>query len=402
MKASLNLLLGACLVTAVSAQPSGIQEVFGFPCSSSGPGAVCPEGSAPDALIHASDGNIYGVSRGPNVYAGTGGTIFRLTTAGQLTVLYTFPLNTTTRFYDNGRAPVSIAEGSDGMLYGAASVGGTTSASSGTLWRIHKDGTGFQVLIRYSTNSTTGSFPNRIIAASDGNLYGTTGYGGSFSATVCQGLGCGVVFRLTTGGVYTALHAFNGTTDSRYPVGIIQASDGNFYGGAGDIGYGTLFRISPSGVFSTIYSFLSNTYPLAAVMQASNGLLYGFSHVVSAPTVEFFSATLSGSVQNLQWITLPLYKQYGVSQLLQASDGNLWTSTAEGGPSNWGTVFAISPGGTVVHTLGFTGTNGAFATGGLIQTPDGTLWGTATEKGTTSTGATAYGVIYKVTGLPAK
>ena len=402
MKTILNLLLGVFLATAVNGQPSSIHEVFGFPCSGSAPGSVCPEGAAPDGLIQASDGNIYGVSEGQNVYAGNGGTIFKITASGQLTVLYTFPRNTTTGFYDNGRSPVSIAEGSDGLLYGAASVGGTTSASSGTLWRIHKDGAGFQVLQRFSTNSTTGSFPNNIVAASDGNLYGTTGYGGSFSATVCQGLGCGVVFRLTVSGVYTPLHAFNGIADSQYPTGIIQASDGNFYGAAGYIGYGRLFRITPSGVFATIYNFPANTYPLAPVTQASNGLLYGFSHVVSAPAIEFFSSTLSGSVQNIQQIALPLYKQYGVGKLLQATDGNLWTSTAEGGPSNWGTVFSISPGGTILDTLDFTGANGGFAAGGLIQSMDGTLWGTTTERGTTSTGALAYGVIYTISGLPPK
>jgi uncharacterized repeat protein (TIGR03803 family) len=401
MKTILNLLLGACLAMAAYAQPSSIHDVFTFPCNTSGPGANCPEGAKPDGIIQASDGNFYGVSEGPLVYGGNGGTIFKITASGQLTVLHTFTANHTTGFYDNGQAPVTIVEGSDGLLYGAASIGGTTSASSGTLWKIHKDGTGFQVLQRYCTSCTTGSFPNYIMSASDGNLYGTTGYGGSFTATVCQGLGCGVVFRLTTGGAYTVLHTFNGTTDSYLPDGITQASDGNFYGATSNEGTGAIFRVTSSGAFTILHTFPTSTYSLAPLTQASNGLLYGFSHLVSAGTIEFFSCSLTGSFQNINQITQPLFKQFGVGKLLQATDGNLWTSTAYGGASNFGRVFSITPSGTILDSISFSGTNGGFATGGLIQATEGTLWGTTTQRGTVSSGV-AEGVVFTVSGLPPK
>jgi uncharacterized repeat protein (TIGR03803 family) len=214
-------------------------------------------------------------------------------------------------------------------------------------------------------------------------------------------LGCGVVFRLTTGGAYTVLHAFNGTTDTYNPDGITQASDGNFYGATSNEGTGAIFRITSSGAFTILHTFPTSTYSLAPLTQASNGLLYGFSHLVSAGTIEFFSCSLTGSFQNINQITQPLFKQFGVGKLLQATDGNLWTSTAYGGTSNFGRVFSITLSGTILDSINFSGTNGGFATGGLIQATDGTLWGTTTQRGTVSSGV-AEGVIFTVSGLPPK
>lgn len=393
-----SLLMISIGSTAVHAQT--LQQLLAFNCSSG-----CPDGRSPDALILASDGNLYGVAQYSTGTTGVGGggTIFKLTPSGQITVLYTFPLNTTTGFYTNGYDPAAIAEGSDGMLYGVASVGGTTSASLGTLWRINKNGTGFQVLVRYCTSCTSGGAPNSIIAGTDGNLYGTTGYGGSFPGSLCEGLGCGVVFKLTTSGVYTVLHAFNGTSETSEPVGVTQASDGNLYGAtAGNLSEGSIFKSTPSGQFTILHLFGSSTYALAGITQASDGMLYGFSHVVSAPTVELFNVTTSGSFQNLAQITQPLFKQFGLAQVIQASDGNLWTAAAEGGSGNWGRVLAVSTRGKIVQSLSFTDANGNFPTGQLVQLPNGTLFGTATKGGTLSNGSLASGVIYTVTGLPAK
>jgi len=390
----ISVLLIGMAATAIHAQTPTLQQLFAFNC-----GTSCLDGRAPDALILASDGNLYGTAE---YSTGGGGTIFKLTPSGQITVLYTFPLNTTTGFFTNGNAPGAIAEGSDGMLYGVASSGGTTSASLGTLWRINKNGSGFQVLVRYCTSCSSGGAPNSITAGSDGNLYGTTGYGGSFPGSLCEGLGCGVVFKLTTSGVYTVLHAFNGTSETSEPVGVAQASDGNLYGAtAGNLSEGSIFKVTTSGQFSTLHLFGSGTYALAGITQASDGLLYGFSHVVSAPTVELFNITTGGSFQNIAQITQPLFKQFGMSQVIQASDGNLWTATAEGGSGNWGRVLAVSTKGAIVQSLSFTNANGNFPTGRLVQLANGTLYGTTIKGGTLSNG-TASGVIYTVTGLPAR
>src|SRR5580692_2582567 len=156
MKLAFALFLGFSSAIAAQAQTVSLQELFGFSCPSIY--TPCPDGKEPDALILASDGNFYGVAEYSNTATGGagGGTIFKMTAAGQVTVLYTFPENQSTGLFPNGYAPDAIAEGSDGMLYGAASVGGMTSASAGTLWRISKTGTNFQVLERYCTSCASG------------------------------------------------------------------------------------------------------------------------------------------------------------------------------------------------------------------------------------------------------
>lgn len=396
MKKAFTLFLGLGLAAAAHAQLS-LQQLVAFSCTSTS----CPVGEQPDGLILSSDGNFYGVA-GASIPGG--GTIFKMTPSGQITQIYRFPHNNTTGFFPNGYNPDSIAEGSDGLLYGTASSGGPTSASLGTLWRVHKDGTGFQVLQQYCTSCTNGGAPNNIIAASDGNLYGTTGYGGFFpSSGICESLGCGVVFKLTTAGVYTVLHRFNGTTDTALPNGVTQASDGNFYGGTDTLSGGALYRITSSGQFTVLYTFPTSTYTLAPLTQASNGLLYGYSHVVSAPNVELFSLSTGGVENNIASITQALFKQYGLGQILQASDGNFWTSASvASGGSGYGRVFSVTTSGTVVDSLSFNGKQGGFPTGGLIQAANGTLYGTTIKDGTNSSGGFAQGVIYTVTGLPPK
>jgi uncharacterized repeat protein (TIGR03803 family) len=402
MKYAIALMLSIGMLTTIHAQTPSLQELFGFNCTS----GSCPDGKEPDAIILASDGILYGVAEYSNTATGGagGGTIFKMTPAGQITVLYTFPENQSTGFFPNGDEPDAIAEGNDGLLYGAAGGGGTNGASAGTLWRINKNGTGFQVLERFCTTCTTGGFPDSIVAGSDGNLYGTTGYGGHFpSSGICESLGCGVVFELTTSGVYTVLHAFNGTTETSEPLGVIQASDGNIYGSTGgNLSKGSIFKVTPSGQFSTLHLFGSGTYALAGVTQASDGMLYGFSHIVSAPTVELFNCTLAGSFQDVAQITQSLFKQFGLSQVLQASDGNLWAAAAEGGTGGYGHVFAITTHGSIVHDLSFTGKNGSWPTGLPVQVPGGTIYGTTIKLGTLSNGSYASGEVYTITGLPAR
>ena len=165
MKQTLTLLLGACLALVARAQ--SLNQLVGFPCAYPN----CPYGSAPDAVILASEGTFDGVATGDPGNPPGGGAIFRFTAGGEVTLIYEFPLETTTGRFINGSSPNSIAEGRDGMLYGTAESGGNTSYSSGTVWRIHKDGTGFQVLQTLETGSAMGAYPSNIIAASDGNLY---------------------------------------------------------------------------------------------------------------------------------------------------------------------------------------------------------------------------------------
>lgn len=387
-----------CLSTVAYGQ--SISQLFAFACTSSN----CPDGTKPNSIIQASDGNLYGTTNGP-----AGGGIFKLTESGQVTVLYTFPRNATTGFYDQGYAPAGLAEGTDGFLYGVNSAGGPNSSSSGTVFKIRKTGTGFQVLETFCFSCTTGSAPNSIVAGADGNMYGTTGYGGSFnsSSPYCPSLGCGVIFRLTPPGSYAVLHALNGTTESSLPLGVIQATDGNLYGTAGFLRPGTVFKFQlANSQFSTLYNFPSGIFPLNRVTQASNGLLYGTTRPTNATNgsyvVTIFSSTTTGSEQNLQQLTLPAKKQFAVGPFLQATDGNLWDTSYVGGSSGLGIVFTVTPTGRIVEELSFTPPVGLSPIGGVIQAKDGTLFGAASADGTVPAGETANGTVYEIKGLPAR
>ena len=394
MKCLLLVLVGLSLATAAHTQTT-ISQLFAFGCANS----VCPDGLEPSVLILASDGNFYGVTGGY-------GEIYQITASGQVTVLYTFTQNPKTGHYDQGWGPAALAEGSDGFLYGVATNGGPNPSSAGTLFKISKSGTGFQVLQVFCTTCTNGSYPDNLQAGTDGNMYGTTEAGGFISTSVCQDLGCGVVFRVTPPGTFTVLHALNGTNEANYPLGVIQASDGNLYGTTGNSNPGSVFRCNPSsGQFTTLYSFPSGVYPLNRLTQASNGTLYGVSRSTIARTYNLFSSSLSGSVKTVSTLPVPYARGNDVGPLLQATDGNLWGTdiyNITGYLNNFGEVFAVSTKGTVEHQLPLSGTNGANPVAGVIQATNCTLYGTATLQGTPSNGDQGYGTVFTIAGLPPK
>jgi len=219
-----------------TARGQSISQLFAFACSSSN----CPDGTKPNSVIQASDGNLYGTMDGPG-----GGGIFKLTEAGKITVLYPFKTNSKTGFYDQGYSPAGLAEGPDGFLYGVNSAGGPNSASSGTVFKISKTGTGFQVLETFCTSCTTGAAPvGPFLQATDGNLWNTSYVGGSS--------GLGLVFSITpSGGIVEELSLTPAVGVS--PIGgVLQATDGTLFGAAsadgtappGETASGTVYKIT--------------------------------------------------------------------------------------------------------------------------------------------------------------
>jgi uncharacterized repeat protein (TIGR03803 family) len=222
--------------------------------------------SGAGALIRADNGNFYGV----------GVTLFKMTPAGAITNLYTFP---------NGSLDHGLSEASNGDLYVTTYYGGTYG--QGSILQMTPAG---KVSTTYSfcpvSSCTDGKYPYApLVQGSDGNLYGTTTEGGASSA--------GTVFKITPTGKLTTLYTFcaqAGCADGSYPLGLIQATDGNlygvaYYGGNGSTGLfsgaGTLYKITPSGNFTTLYKFCSQanctdgSNPNAALLQATDGTFYG-------------------------------------------------------------------------------------------------------------------------------
>jgi uncharacterized repeat protein (TIGR03803 family) len=224
-----------------------------------------------DALVEATDGNFYGTaSRGggsSGCYVGGCGTIFRVSPSGTFTNLHIFQ-NT----LDDGALPNSgLIQGSDGNLYGTAGGG---SSLWGIIYRMTLDGT-FTII--HNFDYTDGGDPNSLIQGSDGNFYGTTTVGGTGN---CFGHEpCGTVFKATPDGTLTTLFSFNQEDGAGPTAGLIQATDGNFYGTttAGGLGYGTVFSITPTGDLTTLHTFDSTdgSAPYGGLIQATNGTFYG-------------------------------------------------------------------------------------------------------------------------------
>jgi uncharacterized repeat protein (TIGR03803 family) len=385
-----------------------LSQVFAFDCPPPYDYG-CPDGAKLGSIMQATDGNLYGLTESSNGEHGTniggwyaGGTLFKINPSnGQLTLLYTFSENTTTGFYPNGSQPKSLVQGPDGYLYGVAD-GGSNAASAGLIFKVSTTGSNFQVVETFCTSCTNGGFPTGIVAGTDGNLYGTTGNGGYFKGEACQGLGCGVVFRLTTSGKYTALHALNGATDGVGALGVIQASDGNLYGTTS--GYTpTIFRVNPStGQYTVLHTYTPGTGPRSSLIEASNGLLYGLSST-TAGYLTMYSTTLGGNVQVLSEVQCGGSKASGLftARLLQASDGNLWGVCGAYGANNiYGEVFTVSTSGVPVTTVGFNDSDGAYPDVGVIQAKNGILYGTTFDGGTDAKGVPAFGNVYAISGLP--
>jgi uncharacterized repeat protein (TIGR03803 family) len=208
--------------------------------------------------IEGRDGNFYGTTS----QGGLGnGTAYKITAKGVFTKLCDF---TTILLV---RAP--LIQAVDGNFYGTAE-GGTHSF--GAVFRVTSTG---KVTLIYNFDNSHGADPvGPVIQGSDGNFYGTTSDGGDTN-------GDGALFKLTPKGTITLLHTFNGSDGSRPLGGMVQASDGNFYGATsagGAQGDGTLFKVTAQGAFSLLFDFTfktSGTAPQLTLLQHTNGLLYG-------------------------------------------------------------------------------------------------------------------------------
>src|SRR5581483_11729498 len=147
----------------------------------------------------------------------------------------------------------------------------------GTVFRITK--TGVETVLYSFTGGVDAIFPTAgLVQGSDGNFYGMTTNGGSGS---CSG-GCGTVFRVTPSGVETVLHSFASGSDGANPYGsLIQATDGNFYGTTylgGVNNKGTIFKITPSGMETVLHSFAGGSDgagPQLGFAQGTDGDFYG-------------------------------------------------------------------------------------------------------------------------------
>jgi uncharacterized repeat protein (TIGR03803 family) len=434
------------------------------------------DGGNPGAgLIQATDGFLYGTC----LYGGNNGsgTVFRISTNGAFTPLYSF-----TNGIDGSIPDASLIQASDSFLYGVTGAGGTNG--NGAVFQISTNGS---LTPLYSfTGSIDGGYPYAsLIQAGDGSLYGTTRYGGTN--------GDGTVFQITTNGSFTSVYSFTGGNDGAYPVaGLVQSGNGFLIGTAsagGVNGNGTVFMINTNGWhFAPLSLFTGGddgADPNASLIQAANGNFYGTSTAggfadngtifmldplqlaprefaftataggpipsTNAVLINLGAASLNWSAANSPWLNFspsngalapgaslpvtmsstaaadglppgnyslaPIFTNWsdGLAQsiqvnynallsplvsfpgsdgadpyspLIQAADGNLYGTTANGGNNNYGTVFRITPAGAATILYSFTGGNdGANPYAGLVQAGNGWLYGTTEYGGTNGDGA---------------
>jgi len=199
-------------------------------------------------------------------------------------------------------------------------------------------------------NGTNGAYPQgTLVQAKDGDFYGITTYGGAHKGETYPGnSGYGTIFKITTNGALTTLVSFNSTNGAHPFAGLIEGRDGNFFGTTrwgGAHGKGTVFRMTPDGALTTLFSFdgTNGAWPVASLFQGSDG--------------NFFGTTETGGIG---YNGTPAY-------------GN-------------GTIFQISPNGTLTTLMFFNGTNGANPHGALVQGRDGNFYGTTTHGGANGAG----------------
>ncbi len=380
-------------------------------------------------LVQGTDGSFYGTTKGGG--GNGGGTVFKIDSLGTLTVLHTFSGG-------DGSQPLgSLIQASDTRFYGTTSQGG--ASGNGTVFKIDASGN-FTTLHNFAGND--GANPaGSLVQGTDGNFYGTTEYGGSGFFNI------GTVFKMTASGSVTTLHTFTGPDGALPVAGLVQGTDGKFYGttstggsvvgtvfqidssgtfatlrlftgpdgaqpsarliqatdqkfygttyGGGDNSDGTVFRIDSAGTFATLHSFTGNdgNACLAGLVQAADGKFYGTTEA-GGPTGHgnAFRIDTAGNLTSLHDFSGGSDGSQPIANLIQTSDTNFYGTSQGGGANDGGTVFRMTSAGavTTLHDLGGTG-NGYEPEAGVVRTSDGTLYGT-TYRG----GSSNLGTVFKI------
>ena len=362
-------------------------------CSQSG----CTDGAgALTELVQATDGYLYGTTfaGGTHNY----GTAFKVNTTGKLTTIHSFCSVGGSACADGVTPNAGLIQGANGSFHGTTEAGGGPN-DGGTVFKIALNGA---LTTEYAFGD--GANPSeKLLAATDGKYYGTTQDS---------------IFKMTAAGLLTTLHTFNSvqTVGPAGPVSaLIQGTDGNFYGTT-ETGYGghegTAFRITSNGTLTLLYTFCSaancadGTTPTGGLIQGSDGNFYGTTQDVglnSAPNNNdgtVYRITPAGALTTLYSfcsvggnLCSDGRRPHG---LIQATDGNFYgTTEAGGGLNDGGTIFTISPTGTLTTLYTFCSRtscrDGSDPSGRLVQNTDGNFYGT-----TAYGGAHGDGTVFKL------
>ena len=285
-------------------------------------------------LVQDQNGALYGVTTLGGTYGE--GNVFKLDSAGTLSVLYSF------QGRPDGSTPEhGLTMDKTGNFFGTTPYGGY---GDGIIFKLTPDGTE-TILHNFADGYDDGAYPyGGVTIDKKGNIYGTTLDGGS------DGLqqGPGVLYKLASRGKFRVLHHFTDSTGDYPAAAPLLDASGNLYGttsAGGNSGAGVLYKLAPDGNYAVLHSFAGG----------NDG-------------------------------------EYGIGRLVMDQAGNLYGVATEGGSGcDCGTVFKLGTDGTytILHT--FTGSDGRYPADGLIINRKGQLFGTTYQGGKNDAG-----VVFKI------
>jgi uncharacterized repeat protein (TIGR03803 family) len=347
-----------------------------------------------------ANGNVYGTASGGGLYGG--GTVWEITAAGLYKDLHDFGSGT------DGITPRGVTFDRAGNLFGTTSGGGLRGPNDlekgyGTIWEITNKGIYEPVYEFQGAAKDDGQNPFAGVTFDGvGNMYGTTTFGGppgQFSAQI----GFGIVWEITTAGVYKVLHDFGNGTDGQYPwAGVTFDAAGNMFGATSAGGFkdiGMIWEITNKGVYNDVYEFgtggAGGQNPQADVTLDAAGNMYG---TASQGGAVFETSPGFGDVWELTkagvYKVLHVFGSGTDGQIPQAgvtldAAGDMYGTTSEGGGNGYesggtgdGIVWEITKAGAYkdIHDFG-KGTDGRFTYAGLALDAGGNLYGTTVDGG---------------------
>ncbi|HLY02041.1 MAG TPA: choice-of-anchor tandem repeat GloVer-containing protein [Candidatus Cybelea sp.] len=345
------------------------------------------DGASPYAGLVNVSGTLYGttIDGGANGY----GTVFKITTSGKESVLHSFAGGTS-----DGANPYGGLIEVKGALYGTTlSAGGLGcySTGCGAVFKITTSGKE-SLVYSFKGGAGDGAFPQAGLTDVKGALFGTTSEGGTKNY--------GTIFKIAASGKETLLHSFAGSADGATPIAGLIDFGGTLFGttevgGTGSCsgfqgaGCGTVFKVTTSGSEHVLFTFPGTTangeFPFAG-LTAVKGALYGTTVNGGSSNIgTVFKITPSGT----ESLVYSFKNSSGDGNEPYAGllniKGTLYGTTGQGGNASDGTVFKVTTSGaeTVLYSFAGYPSNGGTPSAGLIDV-NGTLYGTTDEGGNSS------------------
>jgi uncharacterized repeat protein (TIGR03803 family) len=335
-------------------------------------------------MAQGQDGNLYGTGQARGADGNNGG-VFKVTPAGVETLVASFPST-----WVNCGFGLTLAL--DGNFYGTCQLGGANNA--GLIYRATPDGVLTDIYDFLNTTTDACCPLGGLVLGANGDLYGTTSdYSTSDSSPQ-------VAFRISTAGVYTTLYTFS--DGNAYPSLLTAGGDGNFYGTEADAdGYGNdggVFRISTTGTFKLIAGFNGSTdvhYPSSGVVRDSNGKLYGTTAFPSGTgNGALYDVTTSGKFTDIYNFPATLNFDESANNMIQASNGNLYGASYNGGTSAGGGLYELTSADVFSSYSFATDSNMGNAPGApLMQNTNGIIYGTTSSGNAAVAG---YGTVFQL------